>query len=320
MAGARFAIRPSTLGGKGLLLFCALELAFLATNYSNLFFLLLAFSAVLGVLGAAWSWTNLKDVAVDAVRVTPAAAGSERRVHVCLRARRRLRFDVAVVLPLRAGRAEVAHAHALRGAAAVEGDLAAQPRGVERLEHLLLQSRFPFGFFVVTRRVHAPLEVVTHPAPAPLEQPSRAGGASGQGDGALVAGRGAALAGLRPFRAGDAVGDVHWRATARRGEAVVKERERDGRALVQVRIDRRADAMALERALSQATTLVLAARAGAPVQLLSQGADLLVRDAAVDAEPALTWLAEAAALPADGPPPPRAPGALRLPEASRTQP
>ena len=55
-------IRPTALGVKGVLLFVALELAFFATDYSNLFFLLLAFSSALGALGAAWSWQNLRNV------------------------------------------------------------------------------------------------------------------------------------------------------------------------------------------------------------------------------------------------------------------
>ncbi len=317
MAASRFAIRPTALGAKGLLLFCALELAFLATNYSNLFFLLLAFSAVLGLLGAAWAWSNLADVDVDAVRAAPAAAGSEREVTVHVRARRRLRFDVAVALPLAGGRTEVAHTAALRGAAVLGGALVAQQRGVARQQHALVQSRFPFGFFVVTRRVEASFEIVTHPAPLALDDVSRAGGADVAGDGALLSGRGAGIAGLRPFRTGDAVSDMHWRATARRGEAVVKEREREGRALVQVRLDRRAGAEALERALSQATTLVLAARSGAPVQLLSQGADFVVDAGTGDAATALTWLAAATALPDSAPAPPRAPGAVCLPEDRR---
>ena len=44
MRALRLPIRLSALGAKGLLLLAALELAFLATNYSNLFFLLLAFA------------------------------------------------------------------------------------------------------------------------------------------------------------------------------------------------------------------------------------------------------------------------------------
>ncbi len=48
--GTAVSIRPSALGTKGLLLFATMELAFLATNYSNLVFRMLACCAMHGGL------------------------------------------------------------------------------------------------------------------------------------------------------------------------------------------------------------------------------------------------------------------------------
>lgn len=306
MRALRLPIRLSALGAKGLLLFAALELAFLATNYSNLFFLLLTFSAVLGALGACWAWHNSRGVRVEHVRLEAAAADSRRDVAVRVCAPGRTRFDVSVALPLRGGGAEVAHADVLVGTATLPGALPPQPRGVQQLDHALVTSRFPFGFFVVTRRVPVCCDVVSYPSPAPAAGSAACAPDAGGGAGVSTQDRGADLAGLRPFRAGDAVGDVHWKATARRGEPVVKERASARSPLVDVVVDRRSEPAALERALSQATALVLAARSGAPVRLRSQGLDLRVEAERGGVDQALRWLAAATPLPSDAPPPPRA--------------
>jgi len=316
--GRRVSIRPSGLGGKGVLLFCALELAFLATNYSNLFFLLLAFSAILGALGCWWAARNVRGVEVRDVELVGAAADAGRDVLVRLRAPGRARFDVGVELRLRRERATLplCHAPMLHGEQLVAGVMAPRPRGVEPFGELRVRSQFPFGLFVAELRLPLDGELVTWPAPDEHEQ-SRGRGRSGDADGERArAGRGDTLAGLRPFRAGDGLGDVHWKATARRGVAVVKERERDANALRECVLDRRCGADAFEVALSRATALVLAARHGRPLRLLSQDCDLLVDADRGGADDALRWLAAAQPLPADAPPPPLRRGARVLPDSA----
>ncbi|MCK5941119.1 MAG: DUF58 domain-containing protein, partial [Planctomycetes bacterium] len=275
MAAPRVSIRPSALGAKGLLLFAALELAFLATNYSNLFFLLLAFCAVLGAFGAWWSWRNLRGVHVADIELPMAAAGSARPVELTLVGDRRPRFDVTVELPTGEAAAEVGYAALLVGRAPVVGSLSPQPRGVQRIERVRLTSRYPFGFFEARCELPVGGEVVSHPQPsATAATGARAGGAGEHGGSA--AGRGASLCGLREFRAGDEVADVHWKATARRGTAIVKEREHERRPAVEAVLDRRAAPEEFERALMRAAALVFAARHGAPLRLRSQDGDLTV--------------------------------------------
>ena len=301
-------IRPTALGVKGVLLFVALELAFFATDYSNLFFLLLAFSAALGALGACWAWQNLGGLRVESLQIELAAAECRRPVTLRLAAERRVRFDVAVELRLAAGRAELAHAPMLQGEVTLQRHLPPQPRGVEQVEALHQVSRFPFGLLRVRRRVPVQAEVVTYPAPAPSDRDGTTGrGTSTHGGGAQAAGRGDAVASLRTFRTGDAVSDVSWKATARRGRAVVKEREREQQPCIELVIDRRQASDALEQALSRAATLALAARHDAPARILSQGADWTVDPERGGVEAALRWLAAAAPLPSDsGPPRPAA--------------
>ena len=295
-------IRPTALGVKGVLLFVALELAFFATDYSNLFFLLLAFSSALGVLGAAWSWQNLRNVRVGSLQVELAAAGCQRPVGIRLTASAAPRFDVAVELPLAGEHVEIAHAPMLRGETSLMGQLPPQRRGRQQAEYVRLTSRFPFGLLRVSRRVPLHVEVVTYPAPAPCEGAARDGRSDGD-RGTPLPGRGDSVAGLRSFRTGDAVGDVSWKATARRGDLVVKQREHERQACVEFLIDRRRPLDELEAALSRAATLTLAARRDTPTRLLSQGADWTVDPQRGGADDALRWLAAASPLPADADPP-----------------
>ncbi|MFT4515632.1 MAG: hypothetical protein ACI89X_001074 [Planctomycetota bacterium] len=312
----RVSIRPSALGSKGFLLFAALELAFLATNYSNLFFLLLAFSAVLGVLGAWWSWRNLRDLQVESLGLATAASGSQRATHVHLAANRRPRFDLLVELDLEGGYCEVGYAPYLVKAQSIDDAVAGQPRGVRCITHARVTSSFPFGFFVARTTLPTDAELITYPTPIPFGE-SRSGGDRPGDHGALHAGRGTVLAGLRAFQTGDGMSDMHWKATARRGTPIVKERERESAPAVDVVLDRRCDEATLERALAQLTTLALAARTDTPLQVHSQGIELLVDPDRGGADDALRWLAEAKTLPSNAAPPPTRRSAMQLPEARR---
>jgi len=314
----RVSIRPSALGSKGLLLLATLELAFLATNYSNLFFLMLAFCAVLGVLGAYWSLRNLRGLHVVKLEVAAAACDASRGLDLRLAADKRPRFDLVIELDVHNGYVEVGYAPCLVGTTTTSDVVPGQPRGVRQLDHVRVTSGFPFGFFIARTKLLITEELITHPTPVPFGDAGRAKGQAGE-RGALAAGRGSVLAGLRAFRTGDGMADVHWKATARRGKAVVKERERERAPAVDIVLDRRCDEATLEQALSQITTQVLAARHGAPLCIHSQGIELLVDPDRGGARQALRWLAAASTLPGDAQAPPDRRTATQLPLSQSTQ-
>jgi uncharacterized protein (DUF58 family) len=306
---------------KGLVLLATLELAFLATSYSNLFFLLLAFSGVLGLLGAWWAVTNVRGIAVRRVDVPMAAAGSARDVELEVDTGARRRFDLTFELARECVPAktrellEIAHATQAASITKLAGTLAAQPRSVAPVTGLAITSHFPFGFFRARLRLPLDLELVTHPQPDDAAAAARV--AAGDRDTAAARGRrGSTLAGLRPFRTGDAMADVHWKASARRGTAIVKEREPEAAPAMRVVLDRRCDAEALEHGLARIAGMVLAARHGRPLELLSQAAVFTVDPERGGAAAALRWLAGASTLPPDAEPPPRIAGAVLLPAAS----
>lgn len=309
-------IRPTELGLKGVLLLCALEVAFLATSYSNLFFLLIAFCCVLGSLGMLWAAGNTRGVRVLRLEAPLAAAGEVRELRIALHnVRRTSAFDIAVKLTTGDTCSEVTHLARVDGELTLPASLPPQPRGVVTITSVQLVSRYPFGLFQVARNVPIDAELVTHPR---IFTPAELAARSGEGDdelGCITGARSNSIAGLRSFRTGDSTADIHWKATARRGQPIVKEREHDCGDLVEVVLDRRCSAETFETALSLAATAVLQACADQrPVQLRSQDFAASLGGTRHSPLPILRWLAAATPLAADSPAPPRGnPGCVRLP-------
>ena len=86
-------ITLTTLGLKGVLLLIVLELAFLATPYSNLFFTLIAYCVVLGTLGLCWSLRNAAGITMHRCSARPSAAHVERQIEIGLSGGSRRRFS-----------------------------------------------------------------------------------------------------------------------------------------------------------------------------------------------------------------------------------
>lgn len=168
--------------------------------------------------------------------------------------------------------ARFALAAAIEDAAAVSVDLApsargqlalplaADRRGVVRIERLRIQSAHPFGLFGTWTWVHLDLEMLVYPYPAgSLPRPVASGlqpGTHPHGTTGTDEWRG-----LRPFRDGDSPRQVAWKAYARGAPLLVKEYSPMGSDLclfdlAQVRLPD------LEARLSQLARWVVDAEAG----------------------------------------------------------
>jgi len=105
-------------------------------------------------------------------------------------------------------------------------------RGLYRFERLQLATTYPFGMFTKERDVRVPGTMVVWPRtdrPVPRVRAAAGRRASHQPAAArFVPGveRGE-YRGLRSYRPGDDPRDIHWRSTARRGEPIVREYDRD---------------------------------------------------------------------------------------------
>jgi uncharacterized protein (DUF58 family) len=77
---------------------------------------------------------------------------------------------------------------------------------------------------------------------------------------------------VREHLPGDALRDVHWKASARLGRLVVKERERGRRREATIRVEPREEGERFEGELSRACGSVVSfAREGRPFRLLAAG-------------------------------------------------
>ena len=105
----------------------------------------------------------------------------------------------------------------------------AEKRGVFFLEKVHLVSGDPLGLFRKKKRFRLPAQVEIHPRIMPISSlpaADKSGGltdAEGRKQGR--AGSGAEFFGVRPYRIGDEVRHIHWKATAAKGTLMVKEFE-----------------------------------------------------------------------------------------------
>lgn len=142
-------------------------------------------------------------------------------------------------------------------------------RGILAPSSCVVSTRFPFGLFEKSAAPRVRGGILVYPEPA---EPGRF--ASGErepdpSDGAAAAGRqGAFIRGTRELLPTDPARDVHWKASARLGKWMAKEREGEGAPVVDVRVPSGTPARERERAISFACARVLRCeRAGRPYRL-----------------------------------------------------
>jgi uncharacterized protein (DUF58 family) len=307
---------PTVLGVKGAGFFLILLVAFFAATYSNLFFLLLTFLTVLGILNLIWTARSLSGVICEVLDPGPLPAGSGH--HLVFRARTsgRPRYAVLGETVLEEGGKLAGGADVVSGTTDLRVPFPTLSRGVHRIRGHRVSSSWPFGLLRVSRPAPGPSEIVVYPAPAEVPETTGAGNALGELCAALgFIGGNLQPAGVREHRAGDGLGRIHWKASARRGDLVVTEWEGGGGTGAEVLLDRRAEPEAFEEALSTLSALALAAQEGKePLTLHSQGVSTTFGPTHQPTAKLLRWLAMVTPLPLDGPPPPPAsPGILRLP-------
>jgi uncharacterized protein (DUF58 family) len=136
-------------------------------------------------------------------------------------------------------------------------------RGIYPLRTLTLSTGFPFGLFRKERDLEIPCEIVVWPrTDRPVRDPaSGVGRVPREG----VSARGAAgtrgeYRSLRSYRVGDDSRDIHWKSSARMGQPVIREYERDGSETRWICLDLRADpGEAAEVAVEEAASLAAGA-------------------------------------------------------------
>ena len=309
---------PTIMGAKGLAFFAVLLGAFFAATYANLFFLLMAFLTVLGVLNLFWTARSLSGVDGEALDDGPIPSGGGHHLTFRVRNGKRPRLYVHAEATIEGHGLVSGGVGVVDGNVDVSAPLPEMSRGIYNVHSLRLTSTWPFGLFRVSRPIKGIEKLVVYPSPT--RAPDLNGGEGTLGD--LCAALGYVdgnlqPSGIREHRPEDGLRRIHWKASARRDRLVVTEWEGGGGTGAEVVLDRRADPEEFEHALAVLAALALAAREEKePLTVHSQGLTATYGPGHTPTAKLLTWLAGVESLPQNGPPPPPvSPGILHLPAA-----
>jgi uncharacterized protein (DUF58 family) len=172
---------------------------------------------------------------------------------------------------------------------------APKQRGKLEFSGVRVATRFPFGLFSKAMWIDLAQSALVFPALDPVDprggrasDPRHAEHAGGSG------GASAEAASLRPYAPGDAFRRIHWRASLRRDELMIREPEQDRRRDVTVRLATRgvAPGDAFEREVRRAASEVAAQlAAGQRVALRTETAAFLPGDGARHRAQLLSFLA-----------------------------
>jgi len=237
-------MRVTRLGWAALVM-TAFTLFAAGSTGNNLLYLLFAATVAALFLSVVSGWANLRALSARVEPPTQAFRGAPFSTRVTVT--NGGAFDkrlIRVVGPL--GVAAIGDVPA-GGEAAAELRLVLPHRGLNRVEGLVLESLFPFGFLALRRRVPA-FDALALPPASPfrpqmeLEQDPRAMGA-----GARKKSRDGEFFGPRPYGPDDEARLIQWKLTAKSGRPIVAEHASapDGQATVRLE---GADDAAVDRA------------------------------------------------------------------------
>jgi uncharacterized protein (DUF58 family) len=237
-------LRPTRAGWW----FCALSfgvgVAALNTG-NNLLYLVLSLMLAFLVLSGLLSESALRGIEVRRLLPREIFAGTPARVVLEIRnaQRRNTAFAVAIedCVAAERGSSPCGRCFALRVApqATLQRSYAlrAAKRGELHFAGFRVHTRFPFGLFSKSLRIEAPESALVYPEVETVSALRSLGRArEGEIEDAGRGTRGALAAGLREYRPGDPARRIHWRASQRRAELLVRELESESAREVEVRL------------------------------------------------------------------------------------
>lgn len=262
-------LRPTRAGW---LFFCiTMGVGFAALNTgNNLLYMVLSLLLAFLVLSGVLSESSLRGIRVRRRIPSELEAGSDGRVVLEVTNELSRFVSFAIVVVDRAAwqtgpPVEVGRAFALRVGAGetVRRHYRFRPaqRGYLHFEEFQVFTRFPFGLFSKSMRISAPQTALVYPEIERVDAGVLLGSPHGTGEQVPAPGGvGADAVGLRDYADGDPVRRIHWRASMRKRELLVREvdSERDAEFEVRLRTRDVSEGDAFERSIRWAASEVSA--------------------------------------------------------------
>ncbi len=312
-------MRLTRLGVKAAFFYCMLLAAFFAAPYLNLFFLLLAFLSVVAVLNLWWGFRNMQGVQGAILELSPVPAGAGNQGRVLVQPQQRKRLQLAIELVINRKRIAAGGPHDIeknQSEASLDLHLPDLARGLHKVEAAYIHSNFPHGILRLQRKLACQETLVVYPQPKDLSEfRDRGELLQNLGGQEQTNAKDLGPSGLREYQSGDEMRQVHWKASARRAELVVKEYADEALPGWEIQLDLRCNADSLEASLSLLAALVLLAQENKEcITLHSQDMLGTFGTGHRSWSELLHYLAAAQALPNDAMAPPAVgPTVLRLP-------
>lgn len=228
---------------------------------NNLLYLALSLNLSLILLSGVLSEGTLRHVALKARLASEAFAGGETFLAVTCSAEAKRFPGISLVAILRTGMdsATVRFPDIAPGTT-VTRVVPFRPsvRGEVDSIHASLSTRFPFSLFEKSVELDVPARILVYPRPSPPAAQGEDLPVAVPSGRPFLSGRvGAFPRGVREHLPADPVRDIHWKATARRGRWMVKEREGEATPAVDLRVEEGGTPEGFEDRLSDACGAVL---------------------------------------------------------------
>jgi uncharacterized protein (DUF58 family) len=294
----------STREGKYFILITFFVFLAAINTGNNLLYLLLGMLLALVILSGVMSELSLRHLTV--VRRLPARAqvGRPHLVEIeVFNHKKRIPSYAIEVEDLRAGQPADKRCFFLKispdSAQVAAYRRSPQRRGRDRHIGFRIATRFPFGLFEKSREVSSEGELIIYPAVDPIRLPNDFAPRKLAGSGSPGRGSGDEMIGLRPMREGDDPRDIYWRKSTLLDQIVLRERARDTRPDVELRLDVRRPKDAsddwsarFERRIRDVASFAVAhLKRGDDVTVVSTAKERIRSDSSVGADRILRYLA-----------------------------
>ena len=228
---------------------------------NNLLYLALSLNLSLILLSGVLSEGTLRHVTLKVRLASEAFAGGEAYLAVTCSAEAKRFPGISLVAILRTGEdpATVRFPDIAPGTSVtrVVPFRPARRGGIDSI-HASLSTRFPFSLFEKSAELDIPAGFVVYPRPSPSVAQREDLPVAAPSGRPFLSGRVDAFPrGVREHLPADPVRDIHWKATARTGRWMVKEREGEATPWIDLRVDGSGTPEAFEARLSEACGDVL---------------------------------------------------------------